>query len=951
MAIPGNANLLLLQSAAAAPTEYAISRSIRLNSPDSAFLSRTPSTAGNRKTWTWAAWVKRSNLGTFQTLFSAYSAGNDTDFLALYWTSADALQFSAWNTTYLVSTPVYRDASAWYHIVCALDTTQATASNRARIYINGSEITTFSTDNRSSLTQNADRAINGAFEHTIARRNAAAGSSLFLDGYLADVHFIDGQALDPTSFGEFDADTGIWNPIEYTGSYGTNGFHLPFSDNSSAAALGDDTSGNNNDWTVNNITTTPGRNGVYISGISGSLDTTNGGPASSAFNGLTSAPGVYPNAGNTVTWTPPSTLTFASTARVYVAVDLNGDAGGLSVNSSTISTGLTNAEGWVNIASAGSPISSIQWSRASSGSQGITLRAVEIDGSILVDNSFSVGNDSLVDVPTNGTETDSGLGAEVRGNYATLNPLKASTNAPSITNGNLDFAFGSGTATWRNVAGTFGLTSGKWYWEVTATAVGGSGQIVGIASAAYNFNKDTTSGGEYIGVDANSWGYYSNDGKLYTSGSGSAYGNTYATNDVIGVALDVDNGKVWFSKNGTYQNSGSPTGGTNAAATGLPLTGIFPAFSVHGTGGSTQVANFGQRPFAYSAPSGYKALCTANLPAPTVENGSDYMDVKLYTGNGSTQTISGLGFSPDWVWIKSRSTGQDNNVFDAVRGVAGNYYALQTNATTAEGQYGTVSALTSDGFTLSNGGGATNFNNTTYVAWTWDAGSSTASNTDGSITSSVRANPTAGFSVATFTGASTGTVGHGLNAAPSLIIMKARTSNPGANDWFVYHKDVGNTKALFLNSTATPNTYTYWNNTSPTSSVFSIGSGIGTPDWVAYCFAPVEGYSSFGTYTGNGSSDGTFVFTGMRPRWIMVKASSISGSWYVFDTARDAYNAAAARLVPNTSSQESTSQPEFDLLSNGFKLRGSDSAWNGSGSTYIYAAFAENPFALNARAR
>jgi hypothetical protein len=339
------------------------------------------------------------------------------------------------------------------------------------------------------------------------------------------------------------------------------------------------------------------------------------------------------------------------------------------------------------------------------------------------------------------------------------------------------------------------------------------------------------------------------------------------------------------------------------------------------------------------------------------------MDVALYTGNGSTQTISGLGFSPDFVWIKERSGTDFHILQDTVRGAG---FTLVTNKTDQEGGNSgdLITSFNSDGFTvnstyLGSSNTSTNGLSQTQVAWTWDAGSSTVTNTDGSITSSVRANPSAGFSVVTFTKSSgtstTDTVGHGLNAAPYLIITKQRN---GTEPWYTYHQSLGNAARIQLNETSAQTTgSTLWGSTSPTSSVFSIRN-VFNGDYVAYCFAPVEGYSAFGSYTGNGSTDGPFVFTGFRPRWVMVKGSSYTSNWNLLDTARDPYNLQSNRLRPNLGDAEFSAPTGtfaicWDGLSNGFKLRGGSGTndVNQTNETYIYAAFAENPFALNARAR
>jgi hypothetical protein len=323
------------------------------------------------------------------------------------------------------------------------------------------------------------------------------------------------------------------------------------------------------------------------------------------------------------------------------------------------------------------------------------------------------------------------------------------------------------------------------------------------------------------------------------------------------------------------------------------------------------------------------------------------MDVSLYTGNGGTQSITlPGGFSPDFVWVKARSNTQDHYLFDAIRGGSG---ILRSNTTGAESTGTSYLSFDSTGFSSLNGLSSSGY---TYAAWTWDAGTTTVSNSVGSITSSVRANASAGFSVVTYnhgSGVGASTIGHGLGVAPSLILNKFRD---GSTNWDVYVRALGPGGRLILNST---NAFTSetdpWNNTNPTSTVFSVGpsSWKGVGNHVAYCFAPVVGYSNFGSYVGNGSSDGSFVYTGFRPRWILIKASSFTQGWALFDTARSTYNASSmVFLQPNTSNSEFTT--DIDILSNGFKARANDGNMNGSGQTYIYAAFAESPFQY-ARAR
>jgi hypothetical protein len=333
-----------------------------------------------------------------------------------------------------------------------------------------------------------------------------------------------------------------------------------------------------------------------------------------------------------------------------------------------------------------------------------------------------------------------------------------------------------------------------------------------------------------------------------------------------------------------------------------------------------------------------------------VLKGGDYFNPVLYTGNASSNAITGVGFAPDWIWIKSRSNGALNHaLFDVLRGTP----RLDTSTTVAEGEFNQLNTYDTDGFTLKNEL-TVNQSGGSYVAWNWNAGGSTVTNTAGTISSQVRANTTSGFSIVTYTGTGTNgaTVGHGLGVVPDMIIVKRRNST---GQWATYHRSIGNTGALRLNATsATITDVSFWNNTSPTSTVFTIGVdgdvNTNTGTYVAYCFDSISGFSAFGSYTGNGSADGPFVYLGFRPRWVLIKnASAATWNWFLWDTSRDTYNAAGSVLLPNASDAELTNRP-IDILSNGFKIRATDTHTNGSGNTMIYAAFAENPF-KNALAR
>jgi hypothetical protein len=326
------------------------------------------------------------------------------------------------------------------------------------------------------------------------------------------------------------------------------------------------------------------------------------------------------------------------------------------------------------------------------------------------------------------------------------------------------------------------------------------------------------------------------------------------------------------------------------------------------------------------------------------------MDVALYTGNGSTQSIIGLAFSPDLVWMKVRSTAYNHTLIDSVRGAT---KTLSSSMTVQEYTEPTgPTAFTADGWSMSGDVtyvGSVNASGQTYVGWAWDAGTSTVSNTAGSITSQVRANATAGFSVVTYTGnlssSGTSTVGHGLGVAPSMVITKKRS---GASAWTVQHKSLATANTLIdLNSTAATYTSAYGTIVAPTSSVFTIAwlssMGDNGGNYVAYCFAPVVGYSNFGTFVPTGTTDSSFVYCGFRPRFLLVKQTSASSNWITWDTARDSYNYASKELYPNLSDAEVTNSSTYslDILSNGFKMRNPGMS---AGSTWIYCAWAEMPF-------
>jgi len=550
--------------------------------------------------------------------------------------------------------------------------------------------------------------------------------------------------------------------------------------------------------------------------------------------------------------------------------------------------------------------------------------------------------DSMLDVPTPwvGYSTTTDTSAVTRGNYCTLNPLKISSST-TISAANLDSA--ASASSWNTVFGTQGVSSGKWYAEVTVLDVSSdySTKRIGVGVAKVTSTEQSS----YIGSGADGYGYFANATK-YNNASSSSYGATYQTNDVIGIALDLDAGTLVFYKNNSTQGTAYSS-----------LSGEF-CFAVSHYGSGAKVSlNAGQRPLSYTPPSGFKTLCTTNLPTPTILNGAQYMNVVLWTGDGvDGRTITGVGFNPDLAWAKGRSNTGAHVLADSVRGTNANLYTnltdAETNPTTGASGGG-IGSVTTDGFVLEQGTTNMDLVNTsarTYVGWTWKAGGTSSSNTAGSITSTVSANTTAGFSVVTWAGNSTSgaTIGHGLGVAPQMIITKSRSN---ASSWVV---GIGGMSGFGVNDYLTMNTTSAKASSSTFyqaygSSTFTVGVSAANEmnktgnNYVTYCFAAVAGYSAFGSYTGNGSSDGTFVFLGFRPRYLCVKRTDSTQNWITMDTSRGPYNCNDPFLYPNLSNAEDPNAA-LDLLSNGFKWRSSALGGNDSGGTFIYMAFAENPF-------
>ena len=812
---------------ASGASSYEVERSLRFNKADDVYLTRTPSSTGNQKVWTFSAWIKRTNISNdYHYIYSAHSG---SDYFALY-IENDKLHsyFSPGNNYGEVNSRRFRDVGAWFHIVHQVDA----ANTTQRIWINNVELSLNSGRNPS----NSNFPMNESGVAMIVGNASWWLDERASDMYLAEVHYSDGNKYTPSDFIETDAITGQLIPKKVDITYGTNGYYLNFSDNSgtSATTLGKDSSGNGNNFTPTNFSVSAG-----------------------------------------------------------------------------------------------------------------------------------IGNDSVIDTPTN--------------NFCTYNPLNQ-TNSVNLTEGNLKF---SQSANDQAVTGTMAITSGKWYYEflkvsgdnpeVGITAIDSlnpatNGQKVSFSGASsgditgFKIALITNNGQQRNGID------YGDPGAVSLTGGSAQTGAGY-----IGIAIDMDNSKIWYTDlSGNYFNSGNPATGANAAydfSSTRAANGATPFIYFATASGDTGSVNFGQQPFNHTQPTGFKSICSANLADPSIKLPNKHFGTLLYSSGSSNGTFnftdsSSVDFLPDWTWIKCRSAGERHRVIDVVRGnqnVTGDFLLPDGNDNeTVSGVDGTTVSSIQNGIRIVEttiGSGEIYFTNRDYVTWNWKAGGSASSNSDGSITASLSANPTAGFSIVGYTGngASSATIGHGLGVAPKAFVVKSRDQ---ARGWNFYHHIIGNTKYIHLQQNHTPITNSdWWNDTSPTSSVFTVGTdndvNDSSQDYIAYCFSEVEGYSKFESYTGSGSNNGTFVYTGFRPAFLIIKKTSGTGNWAINDIERDNNTEYGndASIYANTSDAETTSSSlNVDFLSNGFKLRSDNSSYNGSGGTYIYFAFAESPFKY-ARAR
>tara|TARA_A100000172_G_scaffold46406_2_gene28824 strand:- start:5290 stop:7887 length:2598 start_codon:yes stop_codon:yes gene_type:complete len=845
---------------------HTIDQSLRFNDDDSAYLSRLPSSASNQRTWTWSAWVKRGNvgLGARATLFSGRTTGTSNLFGFLNPTSNGAADtfgayMSADGDDRFQTTRVFRDPNAWYHFVVVLDTTQGSNDDRFKLYVNGIQETTWTRFD--TITQNSQKGFNEAISHSIG----AEGTGQLFDGYMAEVNFIDGTALSPTSFGE--TKDGIWIPKAYSGSYGTNGFHLSYKSSD-----------------LN--TTGSSRTDPYGSGTDQPDDT------------------FADNSGSGNHWT----------------------------------------------------ISGL------------------------------VASDVVPDSPTN--------------NFATFNPLLPNANVYS--EGNLKNA--SAGNDWEiQVATMFPAgISGKWYAEFYVHTCNASSTRVGVGVTGTNVDPE-----EYLGNESPDVAYYDiND--IYTGGSKTADTDaTFAAGDIISVSLNLDDGEVTFRKNNSTMSNGTQslvastlyTFATTNYGSGAGVVANFgqdDTFAGNKTSGSAASADGnGIGDFYYAPPSGFVALCTSNLQDITIGPGQtsqadDYFDTILYTAASSngTHTHGSISFTPDWSWIKNRDNSERHFLTDVVRGNVSvtDKFLVSSDASAegANGVSGTTFSVTSSGYQFvesSIDSGELYYNSRTYVGWNWKAGGAPTSdnsnaagaeptagsvkidgvNKSGAFSGSpdipvtrLSASTEAGFSIVKYAGVTANPikVPHGLTSAPELLIIKRLD---GGDSWMVGEPTLGFTSSNILRleeSSVVPLGNVVFT-ASPDTNVFTVGSATNvnanTSPYIAYCFHSVEGYSKVGgSYIGGGSNL-PFVYIGFRPAFVLLKVSSTTNSWFIYDNKREGYNQENDTLSPDLTAVEDNSY-KLDLLSNGFKIRGTNNAHNQSGQTFIYLAFAEQPLKFaNAR--
>ena len=779
----------------------------------------------SRKEAIFSTWLQRTSFGA-QSIILGVNGSNANDYLILDFQADDTLRLLAYSTTILVTTQVFRDIG-WYHILVTIDTSQNSNASQ-KIFVNGIEVTSFST--RNNFGSNADIAWGRNATHLVSSSPTSVGSDTML-GYMAQTALITDKSFQQSDYSitDFlDAFTFGTNGSQFTpkadadiatiaGTGGNNSFSFNFAN---SADLGNDTSGSN-DFTATSM---------------------------AAANQTTNTPSlVFP--------------TFSA----------------LNISSLT---------------------------------------------------SLSEGNLKAV-----------GSGTEVSGVWATR-PISAGETIY------FEGTWGS-TSGW----GYFGVSSKSYHNEVTST-----------------FNADSSTHIFQLTPTASNRGVASAGSALFTGKT------TWTTTDTFQIAIDINNGKLWFGVNDSWYDSGGTTTGDPAAGTNptVTFTAETPMFVVAQSGGASSInVNFGQDSqnvstgnadengegdFEFAPPSGFLAFCSANLTAPDYQ-GIDYFNATLYTGNGTAigsggKAVTGVGFKPDFTWIKNRDAVDSHILTDVVRGVT--KYISSDSAAAEVTNVESLSTFDTDGFTVGNLA-AVNTNTEDYVSWNWLAGGTGSSNTDGSITSTVTVADAGHFSIGSYTGNSTdnSTVGHGLGGVPEMILVRNLSrltygllwhkdgfANNGAGDVSTFVVDFARGINFASNNTKFGGT----DETYPTANVFKIGNhneiNANTESLVFYAFRSIPGVCKVGSFVGNNSTDGPYVSLDFTPRWIMLKATSTTNPFIIFDTARNTTNPVTKYLLASSNAAEASTGRNIDFIADGIKLREDDSDMNGP-YTYAYVAMAD----------
>jgi len=1012
---------------------YSITHSLGFNRSADEYLQRAISGSSTLATkGTFSAWIKRTVLGTAaQGIFGANNttAGASGGHDVITFNASDQINiYLAAGADDVTWSPKFRDTSAFYHFVIAIDTTQSTDTNRIKFYVNGVQVTDTASANWPAEDQvmrgfayasgTTTQVIGTDMNHSSTASRNEAG---FILG--GDAIWVDGSALAPTDFGEFNEGTGIWVPIEPSVTYGNHGFRLQFQ----GSDVGTDTSGEGNNWTAK---TTLGTNNVVADTCTNKDDeeiklypALNPLTKNSSIN-LTNANLTHTGTDGDIDTNTKVNFALPSTGKFYFEFVAGGSSGlylgvvvgscannesgngankGFLYNQSNgklyanpITAGSGDAYGdtwttndvigvaidmtnggdmwfskndtWQNSATASEIAAGTTTNAAVTNMPTNTTNSRTYDGSglfVSIGDSSAGGTGTLRFASGSWTGTaPTGFGELTRtitgvGNYARINPEAVNTAGNSdvtLSANNLKAVYVADHAAEFSIAR---LTSGKHYWELTNhTNQSGS---TGVIQGSYYGSLDRSANLNSTGI------YYYNpfSGNKMKDGSGTSYGNSVGANDCLQVALDLDNDKIWWGINNTWQNSGDPAAGSNEAYSDLTDTDYTP---VVGYGAAyTSILNTGQTPLKYSPPTGFKALNSANMPTPTITKSTDYCDAIQYTGTGSELEISSLSFQPGLVLIKNLDATDDWLLFDNVNGVtkhtSPNRSDLGGLVTTAQ----SLKSFDSDGFTL----GTDNQVNTSsekYVAFSWKTGSSgTVTNgmtkvSDSSQTNITRAvNADSGVSIMSYTGnGSASTIVHGLNSTPKFLFVMPTDQNGVPLSWH----DGLNSNRSYRAFGATGNKETWgddrqWGADPATSTVIGVGLHTGVNDngdtYTAYAFADVEGFSKFSSYTGNGTTDGPFVYTGFRPSIIWIAGLSGSANWAVYNDVQNANSYGnpadrSLRLSSNETDANLGSSP-FDIYSNGFKSLTGAAEHNASGVGYIYMAWARSPFASNNRAR